>query len=84
MDCEGTRPYTRHKSLLVGRKKTWLPSDSPTDGHALISSRFAATKKVRKYKSEGVRKCDGSQEMDEYMGEGIIEGVLRESRSWGV
>ena len=29
---EETRPYTRHKSLLVGRKAKALPTDGRTDG----------------------------------------------------
>ena len=27
-----TRPYTRHTSLLVGRKNNWLPTNRRTDG----------------------------------------------------
>ena len=39
-------------SLLVGRKNNWLPTDHRTnqksDGHALMWSRFVATKKAYK------------------------------------
>ena len=49
-----TRPDTRHKSLLEGRKakadgrtggRTDRPTDRPTEGKTLLWSRFLATKK---------------------------------------
>ena len=38
-----TRPYTRHASILVGRKKNWLRTDHPTDRRTDTTSYRDAT-----------------------------------------
>ena len=42
-----TRPYTQHKSLLVGRKKNALPTDGLRDGQTDARSERAASSRLK-------------------------------------